>query len=231
MFHDKNKNDFNYDVNGEYLYDDIGIGNYDRYGNCYVNINNTVGPENLPDEYNVYLKISVQEYDPSASNTGVWHCEGLPNEHIVGTAVYYPQIDDELVGGKIRFMRSFTAEEVDIVTAIDQDPPTGYSNFKNMILGSLQTKEKMLISFPNTHVHCVQAITNTSPTLIRRRVIVAFFLVNPQKQVPTWHTVDVDNVVNGYNGNAPTKELFANMASRSNIKQSDMTEEVFYCEH
>ena len=92
-------------------------------------------------------------------------------------------------------------------------------NFKSMILGSLQTKVKMLISFPSTHVHCVQAITNTSPTTIGRRVIVAFFLVNPQKHVPTWHTVNVDNVIDGYNGNAPAKELFANMATRSNINK------------
>ena len=54
----------------------------------------------------VVVKIVDYELSPGEVHEGVWHVEGMSHEHVIATALYVLEKDNELVGGDLCFQRS-----------------------------------------------------------------------------------------------------------------------------
>lgn len=60
----------------------------------------------------VIPKIVEYELKPGQHYNGVWHVEGLSNEFIIATGVYFPKMDPEIQGGILSFKRNLLQEEI-----------------------------------------------------------------------------------------------------------------------
>lgn len=56
-------------------------------------------------------KIVEYTFKPGQKYEGVWHIEGMSNENIIATGVYFPKMDDILKGGKLTYKRNLTLKE------------------------------------------------------------------------------------------------------------------------
>eukprot|EP00762_Andalucia_godoyi_P008864 ANDGO_01173.mRNA.1 hypothetical protein H310_02734 len=124
---------------------------------------------------------------------GVWHVEGLSHEHIVSTGIAYLQIDDDILGGRLRFRRPYLPGEIaELKDSIPQEfGKLSLANIAGILrLGSVEPAADYIVVFPNSHQHNLECITayrslsslaTTPDRLIRR--IVCFFLVNPEEKI------------------------------------------------
>ena len=115
---------------------------------------------------------------------GVWHVEGMENEHIVSTGIYYYS-SSNLTQSDLQFrtvIREPDYEQddrrgVETVYGLVDDLPL------NQPLGSVITKEDRCIAFPNIYQHRVAPFELQDPTKIGYRKILVFFLVDPSFRI------------------------------------------------
>ncbi|TDL19429.1 hypothetical protein BD410DRAFT_900277 [Rickenella mellea] len=122
---------------------------------------------------------------------GAWHVEGMRNEDIVATGIYY--YDNE----------NITHNELAFRAAVAQPQPSedrrqvdNYDEYSHKILwglqynlnselnqcvGAVSSITGRCIAFPNTYQHCVSPFRLEDPTKPRHRKILAFFLVDPDR--------------------------------------------------
>ncbi|KAF5250811.1 hypothetical protein FANTH_4083 [Fusarium anthophilum] len=119
-------------------------------------------------------------------NGGSWHTEGLLNEHIVSTALYYYDsenitdctldfrtcADKEDLAGEISYEQHWH-DPIERTFGITQ----GGSIFQDV--GSVLTKAGRAIFFPNVLQHHVSQFRLADPTKPGHRKILALFLVDP----------------------------------------------------
>lgn len=117
---------------------------------------------------------------------GSWHIEGTDAEQIAATGIYYFGSEN------IRDSRlSFRANIVEPVYA--QSDEKGVALMYGLtdqallvqILGSVNTIEDRCLVFPNTLQHKVEPFELADPRKPGVRKILAFFLVDPEKQIPS----------------------------------------------
>ncbi|KAF8601423.1 hypothetical protein BDV93DRAFT_524809 [Ceratobasidium sp. AG-I] len=135
---------------------------------------------------NIYLTPENPEYPG-----GSWHIEGMSNESIVMSGIYY--YDQENISeSALAFQTAVEMLEASIrndstgcqVTwGIDGDDPWVQH------LGSVSTSQHRCIAFPNTYQHQVSAVKLTDRTKPGHRKILALFLVDPALQKPSTTTV------------------------------------------
>ncbi|KAJ3032296.1 hypothetical protein HDV00_007704 [Rhizophlyctis rosea] len=115
---------------------------------------------------------------------GVWHIEGMQNESIVATGIYYYSVDN------------ITESTLSFRTAVDEP---GYENgdwhgcmamyglqhesLLNQELGHVIATKGRCIAFPNIYQHRVAPFSLLDPDQPGHRKILAFFLVDPTKRV------------------------------------------------
>lgn len=136
----------------------------------------------------VIVKLANIELDPvnSAFNGGDWHVEGMTNEAIVATAIYYFS-NDNVEGGTINFRQSIAAPSYDqserraIKHAYDKTE--GDNNIQN--LNFVNTREGRILTFPNLFQHAVGECDLKDDTRPGSRRILAFFLVDPFNPIPS----------------------------------------------
>lgn len=111
---------------------------------------------------------------------GSWHVEGMMNERIVSTGIYY--WDSE----------NITDSRLDFRVAVGQ-PEYEQSDFKGVrevygvgsedamsqVLGWADTRAGRALAFPNIYQHCVEPFRLADPARPGHRKILAFFLVDP----------------------------------------------------
>ncbi|CAF1468763.1 unnamed protein product [Adineta ricciae] len=115
---------------------------------------------------------------------GVWHVEGMENEHIVATGIYYYS-SSNLTQSDLQFrtvIREPNYEQDDsrgmqTVYGLVDDAPL------NQPLGSIITKEDRCIAFPNVYQHRVAPFQLNDPTKIGYRKILVYFLVDPSLRI------------------------------------------------
>lgn len=115
---------------------------------------------------------------------GAWHVEGMENEHIVATGIYYYS-SSNITESNLQF-RTVIQEPnyeqgdyrgVGIVYGLGDDLPL------NQSLGELITQEDRCIAFPNIYQHRVAPFQLQDPTQSGERKILVFFLVDPTIQI------------------------------------------------
>ncbi|MGX1808460.1 DUF4246 domain-containing protein [Nocardia sp. NPDC055321] len=121
---------------------------------------------------------------------GSWHVEGMMNERIVSTGIYYwdsENITESCLGFRAALDDpEYQQNDDDGVRAIygleDEDK-------LNQFLGSVPTDSGRCVAFPNILQHRVAPFSLTDPTRPGHRKILAFFLVDPTHRVTS--TADV----------------------------------------
>ncbi|KAL3936253.1 MAG: hypothetical protein SGBAC_008396 [Bacillariaceae sp.] len=188
----------------------------------------------------VVTKIVDYELGPGESYEGVWHVEGMSHEEIVATAIYFVDRDEEIEGGDILFKRAFHKQEAAyIFSHVDQTRPAELEEKINeglLPLGQVRTLAGRLLVFPNSHVHKVTELKNTSTekdgTKKKRRIIV-FFLINPERRIVSTREVAVQQEHAG--GTMKRCEALEHrlklMMERKYAKQDWNVREIELCEH
>ncbi|KAM5540589.1 hypothetical protein V8D89_005620 [Ganoderma adspersum] len=119
---------------------------------------------------------------------GTWHVEGMANERIVATGIYYYQ-SENVTESRLAFRESLGDEERGVDWPYEQDDSRGYGvvygvyRELNQVLGDVPTTEGKCLAFPNIYQHCVQPFELADKTRPGVRKILAFFLVDPTKRV------------------------------------------------
>ncbi|KAF9643994.1 hypothetical protein BDM02DRAFT_3122643, partial [Thelephora ganbajun] len=118
---------------------------------------------------------------------GKWHVEGMENEHIVSSFIYYYDCEN-ITSSRLAFRRSTCQPEyhvqdethcMHILYDITRDDRCVQE------LGSVETIEGRCIAFPNAYQHQVQPFRLEDPTKPGIRKIFVAFLIDPTYTIPS----------------------------------------------
>jgi hypothetical protein len=132
---------------------------------------------------NIHLTPKKSEYPG-----GSWHVEGLMNEHIVATALYYYSTEN-ITSSRLSFRHKFDSEMLE-----ELPPPNDYHGVVDLFgvdaegprvqdMGSVLTREGRLLAFPNVLMHRVNPFELRDKSKPGHRKIVALFLVDPNAPI------------------------------------------------
>ncbi|MCB5164969.1 DUF4246 domain-containing protein [Streptomyces bambusae] len=115
---------------------------------------------------------------------GSWHVEGMLNERIVSTGIYYWD-SENITESRLGFRAALDDPDY------QQNDDTGLrevygledENALNQPLGSVPTPAGRCLAFPNALQHRVDAFRLADPTRPGHRKILAFFLVDPTQRI------------------------------------------------
>ncbi|KAL1705603.1 hypothetical protein EV121DRAFT_290271 [Schizophyllum commune] len=118
---------------------------------------------------------------------GKWHVEGMYNEGIVSTFIYYyhsENIQDTRLSFRQATAEPFYHEQDDsfcmkTLYGMSRDEPCVQD------VGSVITKEGRCVAFPNLYQHKVSPFHLADPTKPGLRKILVFFLVDPTRNIPS----------------------------------------------
>jgi hypothetical protein len=115
---------------------------------------------------------------------GSWHVEGMLNERIVSTGIYYWD-SENITESRLGFRAALDNP------AYEQDDSDGMrevygledEDALNQLLGSVSTPAGRCLAFPNILQHRVDSFRLTDPTRPGYRKILVFFLVDPSETI------------------------------------------------
>lgn len=115
---------------------------------------------------------------------GSWHVEGMMNERIVSTGIYYWD-SENITESRLSFRAAVDSPRY------EQDDHNGVREVYgletdgqlNQVLGSASTPAGRCLAFPNILQHRVEPFRLADPTRPGHRKIVAFFLVDPSETI------------------------------------------------
>mmetsp|Transcript_9953 Transcript_9953/g.16525 ORF Transcript_9953/g.16525 Transcript_9953/m.16525 type:complete len:313 (-) Transcript_9953:1358-2296(-) len=189
----------------------------------------------------VITKIVDYELHAGQSHDGVFHVEGMSHEEIVLTCLYILDRNDSITGGDLLFKRAYLTDEVGtfVMTLPQYRHPQQDEIVQEGLLplGRVETRKGRLIVFPNSHVHRVDTLINTTLVAddgdVATRRIVVLFLVNPLKRIVSTREVAPQQECAG--GTLPLDDALAHrinlMQERKFHKQDWNVREVELCEH
>lgn len=132
----------------------------------------------------VIIKLANIELTPSSPtyDGGSWHVEGMANEDIVATGIYYYH-SENITESRLNFrvqVREPPYEQNDSQGMLHM---YGLENDGALVqyLDGIVTKQDRCIVFPNIFQHQVQPFRLQDPTRPGSRKILVFFLVNPEE--------------------------------------------------
>jgi len=149
----------------------------------------------------VIVKLANTVLTPASTKfpSGSWHLEGLPNERIIATEIYYYEMTN-ITKNYLNF-RSTITNGMDV-----NYPQNGYRyvethyglkdvtqdwNNKSTVvdLGSIETKEDLCLVFPNFMQHQVSEFELLDKNKMGTRKILVFFLIDPSTRILSTHDV------------------------------------------
>jgi len=144
------------------------------------------------DGLQVIVKLSSIELTPDKPKYegGSWHIEGLRNERIVGTAIYYYDVDN-VTASHIRFRQEAELDSMDFYYEQDDFRPleTVFAapslRQGNAIqeVGSVATPQGRMLAFPNTLQHCVTPFELADKSRPGHRRMLVLWLVDPHYRI------------------------------------------------
>ncbi|MFD3742983.1 DUF4246 domain-containing protein [Nocardia sp. NPDC058633] len=130
----------------------------------------------------VIVKLATIQLTPAKPEYpgGSWHVEGMLNERIVATGIYYwdnDNITDSVLGFRAavddpQYQQNDETGMREVFGLADED-------ILNQDLGSVQARAGRCVAFPNILQHRVAPFRLQDPTRDGHRKILAFFLVDP----------------------------------------------------
>ncbi|GIC85913.1 uncharacterized protein Aud_001755 [Aspergillus udagawae] len=157
---------------------------------------------NLRQEYaerglQVIVKLAYIELTPEKPEYegGSWHIEGQLNEHICATAIYYYD-SENITESTLAFRQRASTGDVGHIKyeqsrhgflqqVFGFGPDVDGHNECNItqLLGSVETRQGRLLTFPNILQHRVAPFRLADPSKSGHRKILAFFLVDPHLSI------------------------------------------------
>jgi hypothetical protein len=144
----------------------------------------------------VIVQLSSIELSPESPvyPGGSWHLEGMQNEHIAATAIYYYDVHNTKTA-RISFRQDATLEDYDLKYEQDDHEPlaklfgietccgqvTGSPPVQ--IIGSIQTLDRRLVAFPNTLQHQINPFELQDKSQPGHRRFLVLWLVDPHFRV------------------------------------------------
>jgi hypothetical protein len=126
---------------------------------------------------------------------GSWHVEGMKNEAIVATGIYYYE-SENISESRLAFRKVIHDpasggydEDGSEVARLNRVYGMDNMDSLNESRGSVLTQEDRLICFPNILQHQVQPFELADPTKPGHRKILVFFLIDPSKRIISTETV------------------------------------------
>lgn len=115
---------------------------------------------------------------------GSWHVEGMVNERIVSTGIYYWD-SENTTESRLSFRAALDDPEYEQNDDDGVREVYGLENDDalNQVLGSAATPEGRCLAFPNVLQHRVGPFRLADPTRPGHRKILAFFLVDPSRTI------------------------------------------------
>uniref|UniRef100_UPI003C7A9389 DUF4246 domain-containing protein n=1 Tax=unclassified Streptomyces TaxID=2593676 RepID=UPI003C7A9389 len=115
---------------------------------------------------------------------GSWHVEGMVNERIVSTGIYYWDSENITESG-LSFRAALDDPDYEQNDDAGMREVYGLENEDalNQVLGSAPTPAGRCLAFPNVLQHRVGSFRLTDPTCPGCRKILAFFLVDPSERI------------------------------------------------
>ncbi|KAH8662507.1 hypothetical protein BX600DRAFT_466486 [Xylariales sp. PMI_506] len=141
----------------------------------------------------VIVKLSGIELTPEKPTYagGSWHIEGMLNEHIVATAIYYYDAEN-VTDSRLSFRAEAMLDEDLSYEQDDHEPLAEIFGIESLSLrdepalqelGSVATPAGRLLAFPNTLQHRVEPFELADPTRPGHRRFVVLWLVDPHYRV------------------------------------------------
>eukprot|EP01013_Petalomonas_cantuscygni_P001628 TRINITY_DN11650_c0_g1_i1.p1 TRINITY_DN11650_c0_g1~~TRINITY_DN11650_c0_g1_i1.p1 ORF type:complete len:691 (-),score=114.05 TRINITY_DN11650_c0_g1_i1:1944-4016(-) len=166
---------------------------------------------------------------------GTWHLEGVADENIVATGIYYYS-QDNVTPSHLEFRDIVSQEDFEYDQCEHAHIFIRYraenGDQCNRWLGEVSTPEGRCIAFPNDLQHRAAPFQLVDPTRPGHRKMLVFFLVDPAKPILSTATVPRQQ------GVRPHEEALANrlalMDTRKHFRaatNSDYEEEISLCEH
>ncbi|KAF8148660.1 hypothetical protein B0H34DRAFT_736458 [Crassisporium funariophilum] len=139
----------------------------------------------------VIVKLANIELTPEKPEYagGSWHVEGQLNEHIVATSLYYYSCSN-ITPSSLSFR-----QQCDVESASEMEYSQNHHDWLSEVfgcdqegpgvqeVGSIDTREGRLLTFPNILQHRVNPFKLEDPTKPGHRKIVALFLVDPNIKI------------------------------------------------
>ncbi|MFI9293544.1 DUF4246 domain-containing protein [Streptomyces gardneri] len=115
---------------------------------------------------------------------GSWHVEGMLNERIVSTGIYYWD-SENITESRLSFRAALDDPDYEQNDDNGLREVFGLENEDalNQLLGSASTPAGRCLAFPNVLQHRVGSFRLTDPTRAGHRKILAFFLVDPSEKI------------------------------------------------
>ncbi len=121
---------------------------------------------------------------------GAWHVEGMLNEQIVATGLYYYACEN-ITESRLAFRTQVGSDPDGMDMEYEQNDNRGYrsvfgfanEDMMNQELGHIVAVEDKCVAFPNLWQHCVQPFELADPSKPGVRKILCFFLVDPFRRV------------------------------------------------
>jgi len=184
----------------------------------------------------VKLCNTVLTPDNNDFHGGSWHLEGLPDENIIATGIYYYKMDN-ITENFLNFRGSITnsyewyypqhcSKFVELHYGLN-DVEDGKESVIN--LGKIRTEEDLCLVFPNFLQHQVSDFTLTDNTKPGTRNILVFFLIDPSK--PILSTKDIKKQQNFENAKEYRELLMFERKFEINNQNSFYERAWSLCEH
>ncbi|KAI8346691.1 hypothetical protein B0O80DRAFT_467493 [Mortierella sp. GBAus27b] len=121
---------------------------------------------------------------------GSWHVEGMANENIVASGIYYYHTEN-ITESRLNFRIQVHEPNYEQSDNRGVEIMYGLVDYEalNQTLGGIITKQDRCIAFPNIYQHQVQPFELADPTRRGTRSILVFFLVDPE--IPILSTTHV----------------------------------------
>ncbi|KAG8912827.1 hypothetical protein FRC01_004875, partial [Tulasnella sp. 417] len=130
---------------------------------------------------NIHLTPERPEYPG-----GSWHVEGMANERIVASGIYYYDCEN-ITESQLAFRVAITCE----AAQYEQNDSEGIrltwglesGGQRNQVVGAVKTFANRCVAFPNVYQHQVSSFRLIDPTKPGHHKIVALFLVDPENRI------------------------------------------------
>ncbi|KAG8916501.1 hypothetical protein FRC01_003116 [Tulasnella sp. 417] len=119
---------------------------------------------------------------------GSWHVEGMANEQIVASGIYYydcENITDSQLSFRVSVNFDDAQYELDDSEGVLLTWGIKGGDSQNQVVGAVKTSPNRCIAFPNMYQHKISPFKLVDSTKTGHRKIVALFLVDPENRVPS----------------------------------------------
>jgi hypothetical protein len=162
---------------------------------------------------NIHLTPEKPEYAG-----GVWHIEGMENERIIATGIYYYETEN-ISPSRLDFRLAVSEPEYEQNDNNGVEAIYGLRNEELLVqpLGGVPTVQDRCIVFPNLYQHKVAPFKLADPTKPGTRKILCFFLVDPATPIVStssvppqqseWLKMEMQNTTGGTHFSKLPKEI------------------------